>query len=236
MAKNSLFDINKRIGGDVLNLSGSSEPDLLAQTLGLAPPDVQPRSNIGQTFTSGLNSINEFGVTLDPRIAENQARGAGMLGSSLEGLRGARQDVLGTENEFMASRMNPLVESTLKQRTALHDRQGKTGIAGSEFGRQSTESFDAKAVSNLEQSKAGAIGEFKRLSDSFDQSEGGLLQMQNIIQSTEFAQEMQAAGMSANLLSLLTDIHLTEQGIRNDKSTERGNQTGMAFSLLSALF
>jgi len=228
-----LLDLNRKIGGDVLNLSGSSEDDLVAQRLGLAPPSLQSRG-VGPTFTSGESSIDEFGVTIDPAIAARKERGIGMVGDSLSGLQQSRES-LGSRQDFISNRTNPLMQSTLNQRSNLRERQRKTGMSG-EFGRQSTETFDINARRTMEQAQAGAFNEFESLSQSFDRSEGGLLRLQEAIGKADFAQQAQARGMSRDLLSQLVDIHLTEQGIRTDKATARGEMTGAGLSIIGKFF
>ena len=229
-----VFDLNRKIGGDVFNLSGSDEDDKLAQMLGLAPPSLRSRG-VGPTFTSGGSSIDEFGVTIDPTITANKERGLNMVGDSLSGLRESRQSALGSRQDFMKMRTDPLKQSSSNQRTNLQERQRKTG-AGGEFGRQSVELFDTSAQQSLDQAEAGAFNEFESLSQSFDQSEGGLLRLQEAIGSADFAQQAQARGMSRDLLSQLVDIHLTEEGIRTEKATARGAQTGAAVSIIGKFF
>ena len=229
-----LLDFNRRIGGDVLNLSGSDEDDLVAQRLGLAPPSLQSRG-VGPTFTSGESSIDEFGVTIDPAIAARKERGMGMVGGSLSGLQQSRQSAIGSRQDFMKGRTDPLKQSSLNQRANLEERQTKTGVSG-EFGRQTVESFDVSTQQALDQSEAGAFNEFESLSQSFDQSEGGLLKLQEAISKADFAQQAQARGMSRDLLSQLVDIHLTEQGIRTEKATARGEMTGAGLSIIGKFF
>ena len=218
------------------SLSQDTKPEWLREVdyaLGLATRPAGAANVANPTFRSGASSITKSGANIDPDILARRQRGLDMAGDSLRDLQQSR---IGDRQDFLNKRVDPLRAGIQQQQTELTERQQKTGVAGSEFGKQSQESFKVQSQQKLDQGEAMAFDELMSVASQFDQSEGNLLKLQEQIKTSQFAQDAQAKGMSAQLLSSLIDIDLTERGIRQDTATSQQQQTGNALSLVASFF
>lgn len=237
--------LNKNLPGEIgtiesetnplASLSSETKPQWLKEfdyAMGL---DVRPfQSNIPNvTFRSGDSSLTTGGANIDPSVMAARDRGLGMADSSLRGIQESR---IGDPQDFMNKRLDPLRKGIEQQKTALTERQTKTGVGGSEFGRQTQENLQVTSQQKLEQGEAMAFNEIMSVMGSFDQSEGNVLKLQEYIKSAQFSQDAQASGMSRQLLASLTDIDLTDQGIREGKATTTRQNAGAAISLIGKFF
>jgi len=189
-------------------------------------PDNPSIGNIPQkTFTFGGSTLTNQAVTIDPKIAALQAEGRGMAESTLSGIQGARTDVVGDRETFIERRGQGLRERIEQQKTSLGERLEKTGVVG-EFGKQSQESFVASANQKIAQGEKMSMDELIGLEGNFDRVEGGAISVINSLDMNEFAQQMQAQGMSDALVKSLTQIQLGKAGTEAQKQARKQSDIG----------
>lgn len=180
--------------------------------IGLTGGAEETARNIPQkTFKFGGSTLKNTGVTIDPKITALREEGRDMAETSLTGLQGAREDVVGDRNTFIERRTADLKQGLRQQGKALDTRLEKTGIEG-EFARQSKETFAATANQKIAQGEKISADELFNLEGNFDQIEGGLIGAINSLDMVDFANKMQAQGMSDELVKNLKNIQLGKAG------------------------
>lgn len=155
-------------------------------------------------FRYGGSILRQSGTTIDPAILQQQKDALGLAQTSLGNIQKSRGGI-GTMPDFIAERTKGLKSGIEKQSLALTERLQKTGVAG-EFGRQTQKTFAETARQKINTGEIMAAEEFNALSGKFDLMEGGAAELLKSIDMNDFAQQMQARGLSQELTSKLTRI------------------------------
>lgn len=183
-----------------------------------------------KTFTSGRSVLGGTGLRVDPRVAQLQEEGLGLAKTGLADIRADRAATIGDRSTFMQRRTQPLRERIETQGQALGQRLEKTGVTG-EFGEQTRETFSNIANKKIRAGEQLAFDELNALEGNFDQIEGGALQLIERIDINDFAQVMQAKGMSQELTNKLVQI---AQGRAGAEQQEQATNMAMAGNLIMA--
>lgn len=179
----------------------------------------------GETFQSGGSVLRKSGVTIDPAVTGLQTEAAGLATTSLSNLQKSRQDTIGDPNTFVERRTAGLRGGLEKAGQGLEKRLGQTGVKG-EFGKQSIESFQASAKQKIASGEALAMEEFNSFQGKFDIMEGGAAELIKNIDMNDFAQQMQARGLSQELTSKLVQIAQGKQSISDQEDAQDKNMLG----------
>lgn len=231
----NIFKGNRFAGGDFFAFGGGGQ-DKLQEKLGLRTPKYSGASVLGQTFSSGASKIDSHGYSIDPSVTANRKLGMQRADENILGIQASR-GTFGSEEEFMRSRLSPLVRGIETGAKKLVTRLDKTGVEG-EFGTQSKRAFAQSAMKKYASGEAMAYEEYASILSGFDNSEKGALAAREVIKSAAFAQEARAQGMSNDILYQLTAIDLkAEADYYNEKSADnaqKGNIIGIIGSIFSS--
>lgn len=196
----------------------------------------QKGTGSGKTFTYGNSTLSAARTKIDPAVTGLQAQSAGLATTGLSNIQQSRQDTIGDPNTFVERRTEGLRSGIATARENLEQRLGKTGVGG-EFGRQSMESFQTSAQQKMASGQKLAMDEFNSLQGKFDIMEGGAAELIKNIDMNDFAQQMQARGLSQELQSKLTRIAQGRDAISDQKSAQDKQMLGnmvMAFAMFSS--
>lgn len=157
------------------------------------------------TFGYGDSVLSDDGAIIDPEIIRLKEEGRGFSENTLKNIQDARKDVVGNRNDFISRRTSGLRSDITKGGKALESRLNKTGVTG-EFATQSKENYVTTAAQKLATGQLLASNELFGLEGDFDKLEGGAVAVLKGLNSNDFAQKMQAAGMGDDLVRSLTQI------------------------------
>ena len=189
----------------------------------------------GPIFRSGNSVLRKSGVTIDPAITSLKQDALGLARTGLENIQQSRADTLGTRDDFIQNRLRGIEEGIGTEREALGERLDKTMVKGA-FGEQTKESFETSAQQKLQAGEMLAIDEFNALSSKLDIMEGSAAELLKSIDVTDFAQQMEARGLSQELTNKLIQIQKGWSAQSNTKSAQNRQMAGnliMAMAMFS---
>lgn len=175
--------------------------------------------NPDQQFTSGGSALSKSGIRIDPKILNLKTEGRDLAQGALSGIQQDRAATVGDRSTFIERRTQGLREGIQQQGQALTSRLTKTGVGG-EFGQQTQENFAETARQRMASGEMIAANEFTALEGNFDRLEGGATQLLANINTADFAQQLQARGMSQDLISKLTRLEQGKEGIKQQKGAQ----------------
>lgn len=181
-----------------------------------------------------ISQVSPSGTQINPGVLGLRSQGVGMAGGILSDVRQRREEVIGDPSTFVERRTDPLRQQLNKQGENLTERLQKTGVTG-EFGEQTQENFQVNAQQKLAQGEQLALDEFTALSNNLDQVEGGMLKLMENIDFNAFTQDLQARGLSQDLLNQLTRLEQGRIGIDNQQKLADRQELGNWISLFSQL-
>lgn len=197
-------------------------------------PGGPPPSVLGKSFQAGESTIDKDKLTLNPEIGMQNVLGRGMALQSLGNTQQARQEAIGNRDTFVSRQTEGLRSTVGAEKERLTERIGKTGVTG-EFAEQSKQQLQQRATQKIAQGEKLAFDDLMAMEGQFDAMEGGAIELLNNIDLAQFQQGVTERGMSAQLFQQLTDIDLTNQGIREGRVREGQEAAGSIVGLIAAI-